>query len=268
MIKLIAKRTTTARWLSLILPIIWLFSLSLPPPVYAQQWLPGGAGQPLVCAYNQTPPTVTTGLFVYSQCNSSGIPLVSISGGSFAVNCGNAAFVGSFGCLVDESTSSQLHADLAAINTSVQNFNDPCAYSKKSVANFFATSGTATVLIPAVASQYVYICGYTITTTAQFHFNLIAGTGSTCATGTPYPLVGSLTVADGLLLGPGVSTAGGIAEGNGAATLAGGSTSTISVISGTPTTYTAQVNYNVCYLFDTTNTPTVSGKVSYVQTAN
>lgn len=70
------------RLLFLLLALAWLTS-----PAPAQQWTPGGTGIPVVCAYNSSPPTVTSGLFVYAQCNSSGTLLTTGGGGG-----GSSAF--------------------------------------------------------------------------------------------------------------------------------------------------------------------------------
>lgn len=77
--------------LAIILPLVWLGSFSVPEPASAQQWLPGGTGVPLVCAYNASPPTVATGLFVYAQCDTSGKVITS---GSSAVSSTISAPVG------------------------------------------------------------------------------------------------------------------------------------------------------------------------------
>ena len=67
----------------------WLLALcafilcAVPAP--AQQWLPGGQGIPVVCAYNSSPPSVSTGLFVYAQCNASGTLLTTGGGGGGGV---------------------------------------------------------------------------------------------------------------------------------------------------------------------------------------
>ena len=54
--------------------------LGLMAPASAQEWLPGGVGTPIVCAYNSSPPTVATGLFIYAQCDTNG-KLISSGGG-------------------------------------------------------------------------------------------------------------------------------------------------------------------------------------------
>jgi hypothetical protein len=51
-------------------------------PAQAQQWKPGYLGSPIVCAFNNSPPTVTTGLFVFAQCNNQGQILTTGGGGS------------------------------------------------------------------------------------------------------------------------------------------------------------------------------------------
>lgn len=143
------------------------------------------------------------------------------------------------------------NGSLATIATNTGNYNDPCAYSKKTFVEFSTATGTLTNIISAVTSDFVYICSVTLTTSAQTNFSLIASTTTACG-GSPYAVIGSTTAASGLLLGPGVSTAGGIVLGNGGAEVA---------IAGTAASY-------VCTLFTTTNSPTVTGHVAYVQTAN
>jgi hypothetical protein len=65
----------------LLLGLLLLLGLA-PAPASAQQWLPGGLGIPVVCAFNSSPPTVASGLFVYAQCNNSGTLLTTGGGGS------------------------------------------------------------------------------------------------------------------------------------------------------------------------------------------
>ncbi len=60
--------------LSLILAFLWLCL-----PAHSQQWLPGGTGVPIVCAYNSSPATVATGLFLYAQCTNNGSLQVNAS---------------------------------------------------------------------------------------------------------------------------------------------------------------------------------------------
>jgi hypothetical protein len=50
-------------------------------PAFSQQWLPGGTGIPLVCAYNSSPPTIASGLFIYAQCDTNGKLITSGGGG-------------------------------------------------------------------------------------------------------------------------------------------------------------------------------------------
>lgn len=69
----------------LLLCLAALWWLTSPAP--AQQWLPGGTGVPVVCAYNASPPTLPSGSFVYAQCNSAGTLLTTGGGGG-----GSSAF--------------------------------------------------------------------------------------------------------------------------------------------------------------------------------
>ena len=134
---------------------------------------------------------------------------------------------------------------------------DPCSYSKKATATFNITSSGAS-FITATASDYTYICQMTIATTTLTNFSIVAGTGSSvCTGGSPYPIWGNPgeTASNGASIGTSATVGGGVSVGNGSATIAGGS------IGGT-------VNYNLCALITTTNTPTVNGTVLYVQTAN
>lgn len=133
------------------------------------------------------------------------------------------------------------------------NSNDPCTYSKKSFAHMaYTTVGTATNVISAPgAGVNIYICGILGTTSAQTHFNLISSTTTACG-GTPTAVFGNTTATLGPLIGPGVSTAGGFAFGNGIASVGA----------------TAAANSYVCSLFDTTNAPSVEAEISYVATTN
>ena len=47
----------------------------------AQQWLPGGQGVPIVCAYSSSPPTIASGGFIYAQCDTNGKLITSGGGG-------------------------------------------------------------------------------------------------------------------------------------------------------------------------------------------
>ncbi len=69
------------RRLLFLLPFLWLAT-----PSHSQQWLPGGTGIPIVCAYNASPGTVATGLFIYAQCDSGGTLKTTASGGTVAAN--------------------------------------------------------------------------------------------------------------------------------------------------------------------------------------
>ena len=48
--------------------------------IQAQQWLPGGQGVPIVCAYSSSPPTIASGGFIYAQCDTNG-KLITSGGG-------------------------------------------------------------------------------------------------------------------------------------------------------------------------------------------
>ena len=146
---------------------------------------------------------------------------------------------------------------IASDQSPVHSSLDPCAYSKKSTA-FFNITASGASFITATAADYTYICQITVTTSTQTNFSIVAGTGSSvCTGGTPYPIFGNPaeTAANGALIGVSATVGGGIVVGNGEATVAGGS------VGGT-------VNYNLCALITTTNSPTVNGTILYVQTAS
>jgi len=133
---------------------------------------------------------------------------------------------------------------------------DPCAYSKKLNASF-STGTSGGSIISGVASQYVYICQIAVSTNTITNFSLIAGTGSTCTS--PVVVWGNTsatTASSGFLIGTGTSNPGngGGVFGTGGSMIGGGSA--------------LAANLNVCVLFSTGNSPTVSGTVVYVQTAN
>ena len=146
---------------------------------------------------------------------------------------------------------------IASDQAPVHSTLDPCSYSKKSTA-FFNITASGASFITAVAADYTYICQITVTASTQTNFSIVAGTGSSvCTGGTPYPIFGNPaeTAANGALIGVSATVGGGIVVGNGEATVAGGS------VGGT-------VNYNLCALITTTNSPTVNGTILYVQTAS
>ena len=185
---------------------------------------------PIACAYNTSPPTLTTGQAGYVQCNSTGSLLTSGGGGGGSVTQGTTPWTASL---------------------------DPCSYSKKSTA-FFNITASGASFITAVAADFTYICQISVTASTQTNFSIIAGTGSSvCTGGTPYSIWGNpgVTAANGALIGVSATVGGGIVIGNGEATVAGGS------VGGT-------VNYNLCALITTTNSPTVNGTILYVQTAS
>lgn len=64
-----------------LLALLTLIGLGSFQPASAQKWEPGGQGSPIVCAFNNTPPTISTGLFVYVQCNNQGELITSGGGG-------------------------------------------------------------------------------------------------------------------------------------------------------------------------------------------
>ncbi len=124
---------------------------------------------------------------------------------------------------------------------------DPCAYNIKLFADFESTTSGGSI-ITAASGKRAYICGLTIVTSAAANISLIEGTGSSVCTG------GTLA---GVYLNTGTTAAngaafaanGGVARGDGAATLAANATA----------------NQNICVLFTTTNSPQVNVHVAYVQ---
>jgi hypothetical protein len=118
---------------------------------------------------------------------------------------------------------------------------DPCS--------LLATTTTAisvnvarTVIIPASSGKKNYICSYSLVAGAAEISNIVEGTGTTCQTG-PAALLGSTTAANGLSF----AINGGIAEGNGAASILVGKTA----------------NVDTCLV--NASTGRVSGKVTWVQ---
>lgn len=93
------------KYLLALLTLIGLGSFQL-GPAQAQRWFPGGQGSPIVCAFNNTPPTIGTGDFLYAQCNAQGTLLTTGSGGS------SSAFT------VSHASTTALAAALSAKTTS------------------------------------------------------------------------------------------------------------------------------------------------------
>ena len=58
-----------------------IIGLAVTLPAVAQQFKPGGDGIPIVCAFNTSPPAVSSGQFVYAQCSNNGTLLGSGGGG-------------------------------------------------------------------------------------------------------------------------------------------------------------------------------------------
>lgn len=212
--------------------------------------------------------TATTGcnqaveIYTGGAINASGNPLyidTASSGNLYtAVTSPIPAGTNAIGSVELLDASGVNKATISASGT-VQTTVDPCSYSKKSTAFFNITASGASI-ITAVSSDYVYICSINVSTTTITNFSLVAGTGSSvCTGGSPYPIWGNPaeTAANGFQIGTATTApgGGGVVVGNGAATVAGGS------VGGT-------VNYNICALITTTNSPTVNGTVTYVQTAS
>ena len=248
------------------------------------------------CQYNSSLPSVTATYGVDNQCDSSGRQIVvgagvagTGAGGVMTVQGSASGTPVPVSGTVTTTPPSNASTNVAQINGNTTNTGtgasstgtqrvvvstdspggsasslayasaDPCSYSKKSSAFFNITSSGASI-ITAVASQYVYICQISVSTTTITNFSLVAGTGSSvCTGGTPYALWGNpgVTAANGFQIGTATTApgGGGVVIGNGGYTVAGGS------VGGT-------VNYNVCPLITTTNSPTVNGTVLYVQTAS
>lgn len=73
---------------------LWLglfFALLFWHPAEAQQWKPGWLGSPIVCVFNSSPPTITSGNFIYAQCDTNGKLITSGGGSSAAITVSHAS---------------------------------------------------------------------------------------------------------------------------------------------------------------------------------
>ncbi len=130
-----------------LLPLLWLIA----PPAHAQQWLPGGTGIPIVCAYNSSPGTVATGLFIYAQCDSGGTLKTTASGGTVAANVTIVAPLGH--ATADTGAVSIVPSATAVFPASIGTW---AAGTLGAMANYGTSPGA--VLVPGVNS-YCTNCG-------------------------------------------------------------------------------------------------------------
>jgi hypothetical protein len=89
---------------------------------------------------------------------------------------------------------------------------DPCQVVAKT--NFTGSQTASTQIIPGTSAKKTYICSMHLVAAAAEIVNIIAGTGSVCATGSSV-VMGSTTVANGMSY----AANGGFTLGNGAATV-------------------------------------------------
>jgi hypothetical protein len=118
--------------------------LFLPSIASAQQWLPGAAGSPIVCAYNATPPAVASGLFVYAQCDANGnLTGGGGGGGGGAVTAAAGAYVS--GSIVDLGPFTAAFDSLPTPTGSINDLN--------ALVSIYETLQNAGKIVGSVGSQ-------------------------------------------------------------------------------------------------------------------
>lgn len=186
----------------------------------ANAWLTG-------CQFNTSPTTISSGNASPCQVDSAGNLLVTIKNSSnIAVNPAtasnwglastaaavpaNALYVGfnSGGNLVGISSGNPLPVTAATL--------DPCQSVAKTTVPI--SQATSTQLLAGTPAKKTYVCSFAIIGADAENASLVGGTGSVCAT-SPTAIIGGSTAANGLNM----AANGGIALGNGMATVAQGS---------------------------------------------
>lgn len=92
---------------------------------------------------------------------------------------------------------------------------DPCSLSAKTTLPISTNATALTQIIAVSGSNKIYICSIALVAPGATAFNLIRGTGTNCATGSPTAIFGSTTAANGMSF----AANGGFALGNGSGTV-------------------------------------------------
>lgn len=137
----------------------------LSPTPHAQQWVPGGQGSPIVCAFNNTPPTISTGNFIYAQCNTQGELITSGGGGgSFTGFTPTPSYATGTTSAIDQNVALPTGTEFILTNTG----SNTLAWNYGTTA-----TGSNNVLQP---SSWIAFAG---TTGTAFHYIEATGAGGT-----------------------------------------------------------------------------------------
>ncbi len=220
-----------------------LFSTTAIAVVWAQQvdFPPPGGTVALVCAFNNTTPTINDGKFGMVQCDNTGtLKSTGSNGGSGVASTVNVSASTPEGAVSDAAWSgsgngtiisilkalyNQLVSILAAVQSAIPAgtarigyiTDDPCSNLAKNVSAI--SQPTSSRLFQASPANKNYICSIAIVPADAENVSLVEGTGALCATNIS-PIIGGTTPANGLNLVAG----GGIAWGSGSGTVTKGYT--------------------------------------------
>ena len=175
----------------------------------------------IVCAYNSSPPTLTSGWFGYAQCDSTGKLITSAGGGGgSAVTIADGADV-TEGAIADAAATAgstgTISAKLRLITTQLSTIfqtggalgagtnrvgytsDDPCTQKTKSNAAFSTSSGGPVSIVALSGSTVIYICSISAVVDTAVKLSFIDGTGGSCASA-QHAIWGSTTAASGMSL--------------------------------------------------------------------
>ena len=140
--------------------------------IQAQQWLPGGQGVPIVCAYSSSPPTIASGGFIYAQCDTNGKLITSGGGGGGggAVTVADGADV-TQGSIGDSPWSGTGNGTLDAIMKAIYNAAISLP-TGAATATLQTTGNTALTTINTTLGTPMQASGGTVTVTQATAANL------------------------------------------------------------------------------------------------
>jgi hypothetical protein len=195
--------------------LLLLFGLA--SPALAQQVAP--PEDTINCAFNTSPPTVSSGQMVRVQCNNAGQLIVS-SGSASTPSLIDCSSISNVLCGLLNNILTGVTAPIPA-GTAIIGYtsNDPCAYAKKTNVPF-TTNGTSSVqLIALSGTTTIYVCSLHYITAGATTVAFTTGTGTACVTNNA-AVIGSTTasVANSMSY----AANGGETYGNGGATIAQG----------------------------------------------
>lgn len=220
---------------------------------------PSSQGAGNCITVNPSDPLPVTGTFTPSGTQAVSLAASSVAAGAFSVGSAVDGWDLTQGAKADAvcgtatgtcSTIALLKYIANAANIAIPSgtarigyvSDDPCSQLTKTNINIATASGTLQLVAPSGSTQ-VYVCSFSLISSAAAVINLVGGTGATCITGTPVAAIGSTTAANGMSL----AANGGLTFGNGGATVA----------------RTTTAGHGLCLI--QSGTTAVAGNITYVQ---